>query len=140
MATLPVPLGNREAYFISNSSHGIRSAVLIQRFSGFILRPIGWLKSRNDGCQLVYTFFNLFTCKISQKSAQKMFLLFYSHPYSQLLFPSPYIDQFCPAVFLMRLTLHMQKAKSATSIKQTIANRITIPTFHFPLLSSNHWL
>lgn len=52
LATLPVSLGNRDAYFISNLSYGIRSAILIQRFSGFIWRPIGWLKSRNECCDL----------------------------------------------------------------------------------------
>lgn len=34
--TFSVLLGNRLAYFISKSSYGIRSAILIQRLSGFI--------------------------------------------------------------------------------------------------------
>ena len=52
LATLPVSLGNSLAYFISNSSHGMRSAILIQRLSGFMWRPKGWLKSRNECCNL----------------------------------------------------------------------------------------
>lgn len=48
LATLPVSLGNSLAYFTSNSSHGIRSASLTQRLSGFMWSPIGWLKSRNE--------------------------------------------------------------------------------------------
>ena len=48
-ATLPVSLWNREAYFSSNISHETLSASYTQRFSGFMLRPKGWLKSRNDG-------------------------------------------------------------------------------------------
>lgn len=34
-------------YFTSNSFHRIWSASLIQRLFGFMLSPIGWLKSRN---------------------------------------------------------------------------------------------
>ena len=52
LATLPVSLGNSLAYFTSNSSHGIRSASLTQRLSGFMWSPIGWLKSRNECCNL----------------------------------------------------------------------------------------
>ena len=52
LATLPVPLGNSLEYFTSNSSHGIRSASLIQRLSEFMWSPIGWLKSRNEWCNL----------------------------------------------------------------------------------------
>lgn len=52
LATLPVSLGSSLAYFTSNSSHGIRSASLTQRLSGFMWSPIGWLKSRNECCNL----------------------------------------------------------------------------------------
>ena len=52
LAILPVSLGNSLAYFTSNSSHWIRSASLTQRLSGFMWSPIGWLKSRNECCNL----------------------------------------------------------------------------------------
>ncbi len=52
LVTLPVSLGNSLAYFISNSSHGIRLAILIQRLSGFMWKPKGWLKSRKECCSL----------------------------------------------------------------------------------------
>jgi len=43
---------SNDANFTSNSSHGIRSASLTQRLSGFMWSPIGWLKSRNECCNL----------------------------------------------------------------------------------------
>ena len=52
LATLPVSLGKSSAYLASNVSHGIRSASLIQRLSGFMWRPKGWLKSRKECCSL----------------------------------------------------------------------------------------
>ena len=52
LATLPVSLGKSSAYLTSNVSHGIRSASLIQRLSGFMWRPKGWLKSRKECCSL----------------------------------------------------------------------------------------
>lgn len=52
LATLPVSSEKSSAYFISNSFHGIRSAILTRRLFGFILSPIGWLKSRKECCNL----------------------------------------------------------------------------------------
>lgn len=52
LATLPVSLGNSLTYFTSISSHGIQPARLIRRLSGFMWSPIGWLKSRNECCNL----------------------------------------------------------------------------------------
>ena len=39
---------------------GIRSAILIQRLSGFICSPIGWLKSRNERCNLSIGLYMIF--------------------------------------------------------------------------------
>lgn len=39
--TLPVSLGNRPAYFSSNKSHRILSAIWIQRLSGFAYNSMG---------------------------------------------------------------------------------------------------
>ena len=47
-ATFPVPLGNKPAYLVSNSSHGMLSAIFTHRLSGFICSPMGWLKSRKE--------------------------------------------------------------------------------------------
>ncbi len=73
LATLPVSLGNSLAYFISNSSHGIRSASLIQRLSRFMWSPKGWLKSRKECCSLSIGLYSVLApiCSKSVKNCKK---------------------------------------------------------------------
>ena len=77
-ATLQVLLGNCSAYFISNSYHRIRSTILIQQFSGFILSPIGCLKSKKE-CYILsialYMFLAPFIWNHSKKCKKNDFVL-----------------------------------------------------------------
>ena len=65
LAGFPVPLSNSPAYLRSNSSHGILSAILTQRFAGSICRPRGWLKSRKVCCEVSDRLYMLF-CSFMQ--------------------------------------------------------------------------
>lgn len=60
-STLPVCLGNRPAFFASNTSQGTLSAIRTQRLSGFRCSPMGWLKSKRGAVfyLLVCTFWLL---------------------------------------------------------------------------------
>ena len=58
-ATFPVSLMKREAYFSSYSSHGMSSASLIQRFSGFMCIPSGWLKSKKEYSDLSFALYTI---------------------------------------------------------------------------------
>ena len=77
LATLPVSLGKSSAYLASNISHGIWSASLIQRLSGFMWRPKGWLKSRKECCSLSIGLYIVLVprmLKICKKLQEKRFV------------------------------------------------------------------
>ena len=74
-ATFPVLILKRCLYFFSKTSHGMASAILIQRLFGFIWSPSGWLKSRKEKWDLstaLYMNFSSLHMVFSRKTARKI--------------------------------------------------------------------